>query len=106
MIGPTDAGTVVGESVDDSTRWDRFTNPSSSEIRVIALDAGTASFEASDGVLHLLWSTPGAGYVAQTVVNETTAVTISFSSNLDGWLVEAFLVDGRLEIVIRPAPIT
>lgn len=93
------------DSADETTRWDRFTNPELSETRLVSLDGGTASFEAIDGVLHLLWTTPRAGYVAQTLEKHDTAVTVFFSSNRGGWLIHASLIDDVLEIVTSPTPI-
>lgn len=104
-MGPARGGRSVEDQSEESARWDRFTNPRPSETRVISLDAGTASFQSIDGALHLLWTTPGAGYVSQTLVTSDTMVSVSFSSNRGGWIVEARLVNGALEIVTTPTPL-
>jgi hypothetical protein len=101
----TSTGGSAGSSDDENNRWDRFTNPGNTETLVASLEAGKASFAVADGQLHLLWVTPGAGYVASTLQRDTESVTVSFSSNLDVWLIEARLIDGALEVGSGPAPI-
>lgn len=101
------AETPVSDSVSTDTtgRWDRFTNPTTAQSRVATLEAGKASFAATDGQLHLLWVTPGAGYVAHTVYRDADSITISFSSSREVWLVTASIVDDELQVESGPAPI-
>jgi anti-sigma factor RsiW len=103
--GSASTGGSADDKTDQSTRWDRFTNPGSSETEVVSLHAGKASFALADDRLHLLWATPGAGYVMNTLSREDTAVIISFSSSRDVWLIEARIVDGSLEVVSGPRPL-
>ncbi len=102
--GSASTGGSVDDEPDQSARWDRFTNPGSSETKVVSLHAGKASFALADDRLHLLWATPGAGYVMNTLSREDTAIIISFSSSRDVWLIEARIVDGSLEVVSGPTP--
>ena len=83
---------------------DRFTNSTSTETRVVGLEAGKVSFALAEGQLHVLWVTPGAGYVAHTVRRDDVSASISFSSNRYIWLVTAMVVDGGLEVVSAPSP--
>lgn len=76
-----------------------------SETRVISLEAGKASFALADNQLHLLWATPGAGYVMHTLSREIDVVVILFSSSRDGWFIEARIVDGALVVVSEPRPL-
>lgn len=85
-------------------RWDRFTNPSDSDTKVITIEAGRVSFAAGDDRIHVLWTSPGSGYVVDRLKNDDMAVTISFSSSRNVWLVNAILVDGRLVVSAYPAP--
>ncbi len=101
----TSAGRNADTKSDQSARWDRFTNPGNSETQVVSLEAGKASFAVADDRLHLLWATPGSGYVMNTLSREDDAITISFSSNRDVWLVEARVVDGSLVVVSEPTPL-
>jgi hypothetical protein len=103
--GATSAGGSAGSSNDEARRWDRFTNPGSFETQIEFLEAGKASFAIADGELHLLWATPGAGYVMSTPSQEGDSITITFSSGLDVWFIEARLIDGSLEVESGPAPI-
>lgn len=102
--GSANTGGSADDGTDQSTRWDRFTNPSTSETEVVSLHAGKASFAVADDRLHLLWATPGAGYVMHTLSQEDTAVIISFSSSRDVWLIEARIVDGSLVVFYGPRP--
>lgn len=103
--GSANTGGSADGGTDQSTRWDRFTNPSTSETEVVSLHAGKASFAVADDRLHLLWATPGAGYVMHTLSREDTAVIISFSSSRDVWLIEAQIVDGSLVVFSGPRPL-
>jgi hypothetical protein len=103
---PTGTGGDAAASDDQTGRWDRFTKLGSSETLVASLQAGKASFAVTDDELRLLWATPGAGYVMSTVRHDTEAVTILFSSNVDTWLVEAELIDGKLVVDSGPGPIS
>ncbi len=104
--GSVSTGETAASSDDQSGRWDRFTNPGNSETFVASLEAGKASFAVADGELHLLWTTPGAGYAMHTVVRDPESITISFASNVDAWLIEARLVDGALVVESRSVPIS
>lgn len=105
-------GAFVDESVtstpvsDGVDRSERFTRLDSMETRVISLDAGKASFALDEGQLHLLWVTPGSGFVAHTVDRSEESVTISFSSGREVWLVTATVVDGGLRVESGPASIS
>lgn len=103
--GATSAGGSAGSTDDEASRWDLFTNPGNFETGIEFLEAGKASFAIADGELHLLWATPGAGYVMSTRHQEGESITITFSSGLDAWFIEARLIDGSLEIESGPAPI-
>ncbi|GMQ94199.1 MAG: hypothetical protein BMS9Abin12_1683 [Acidimicrobiia bacterium] len=92
-------------SGDETERWDRFTNPTTSITRVVSLEAGKVSFSAAENRIDVLWATPGAGYVMHTLNREDDSITISFSSSRDAWIVEATLVDGSLITVSGPAPL-
>ena len=109
LTGPVGTGGTADSfgatASDDSDRWDRFTEPDSSETHVETLEAGKASFAASDGKLHLLWVTPGAGYVAHTVHRGSESITISFASSREVWVVTATVVDGKLKVESGPTPI-
>jgi hypothetical protein len=104
-VAPASTGGSADGDSDTSSRWDRFTNPASSETLVVSIEAGKASFAVADDQLYVLWATPGAGYVMHTVGRENTAVTISFSSSRDVWIVEAAIVDGSLVVVSGPTPL-
>ncbi len=104
-IGSTSTGGSAGSTEDETSRWDRFTNPGSSETRIESLVAGKASFAVADGRIHLLWATPGAGYAVSTLQLESELIRISFSSGFDAWFVEARLIDGLLDVESGPAPI-
>jgi len=93
------------ESGLESARWDRFTSPDTSISHVEALEAGRASFAATDGQLHLLWVTPGAGYVAHTLSRDSDSITLSFSSNRDVWLITATVVGDEIIVESDPTPI-
>lgn len=99
------AGRSVAPLAETTPKWDRFTNPGNSETRVVSILAGKASFAIADETLHLLWVTPGAGYVAQTLLKEDTAISILFTSNRDVWLIEAAIIDGSLTVAIGPTPL-
>jgi hypothetical protein len=69
-------------------------------------EGGRASFVAADDGLVLLWATPQAGYVAQMRLTTPEAITVSFTSNRNVWLVDAAIVDGELIVVSRQVPLT
>lgn len=93
------------DSTEESGRWDRFISPDRSNTHVEAIEAGRASFAATDGQLHLLWVTPGAGYVAHTLNRDGESITISLSSSRDVWLITATIVDDDLIVESGPTPI-
>jgi len=93
------------DSTEESGRWDRFTSPDTANTHVEAIEAGRASFAATDGQLHLLWVTPGAGYVAHTLNRDGESITISLSSSRDVWLITATIVDDDLIVESSPTPI-
>ncbi|MEN8041891.1 MAG: hypothetical protein ABFR95_10355 [Actinomycetota bacterium] len=90
---------------DQSSRWDRFINPGYAQTEVVSLTGGKASFAAADGGVLLLWATPAAGYVMHTVLVDAQSVIVSFSSNLNVWVVEAHIENGSLVVAAEPAPI-
>lgn len=93
------------DSTEESRRWDRFASLDSSITHVEALEAGRASFAAANGQLHLLWVTPGAGYVAHTLNRDNESITISFSSSRDVWLITATVAGDELTVESGPTPI-
>ena len=121
---PTEGGVVDGPGSDEPTD----TGGSSASVNTGSTDApdpadapnaapsppvgfernegGQVSFVASDGTLVLLWATPQAGYVAQMLLTTPEAITVSFVSNRNVWLVDATLVDGELNVVSRQVPLT
>ncbi len=86
-------------------RWDRFTSPARSQSGVVVLAAGKVSFAVAEDRIHVLWVTPGSGYVMNRLTSNDASITISFSSSRDAWLVEASLIDGLLVLSSVQAPI-
>lgn len=100
-------GVVTDSAVSDGVdRSERFTRLDSAETQVISLEAGKASFALDESQLHVLWVTPGSGFVAHTVARSEESVTISFSSSREVWLVTATVVDGGLTVESVPTSIS
>jgi hypothetical protein len=69
-------------------------------------EGGRASFVVSDGSIVLLWAAPQAGYIAQIRSSTPEAMTVSFTSNRNVWVVDAVFVDGALTVESRRVPLT
>jgi hypothetical protein len=101
---PTDTG---GSSASvDTGPLDVLIADSAPPVGFASNEGGRASFVASDEGLLLLWATPQAGYVAQMRLTTPEAMTVSFTSNRNVWLVDATIVDGDLVVVSRQVPLT
>lgn len=107
---PTGTGgsTATTDSVADPTSdvVDPSLLTSQSDVRVVSVDGGQASFAESDGSLYLLWVTPAAGYVATTREQSDERITVAFSSSIAVWVIEAALSDTGLVLDSRPEPLT
>jgi len=102
---PTDAGRSAAPS-SDVVPLDPVGRSDPSVVRIASVEGGRASFVATHNMLVLLWATPSVGYIAQTSAVAPMSITVQFSSSLNVWVIEATLVDGAIEIVGRPEPLT
>lgn len=94
-VGSDDSQSTSEETI-PTPRWDRFTNPARFQSGVVIIEAGKVSFAVAEDRIHVLWVTPGSGYLMNRLSSNETSVTISFSSSRDAWLVKASLIDGLL----------
>jgi len=84
---------------------DPFSTPST-QVAIEKNEGGGASFVISDDTIILLWATPSGGYIAQLRASTADAVTVSFTSNRNVWLVEAVIDEGRLVVRSSQVPLT
>ena len=93
-------------AADDAEPIDPVLLTDTAAVRVVSVEGGRASFSESNGALLLLWATPQPGFVATTVDQAPTTITVAFSSSLGVWVVEADLIGDRIVVTTRPEPLT
>ncbi len=104
---PTGDGTTGtrGSSASEDPPVDPF-NFGASEARIEANEGGQASFAVANDRIYVLWATPNLGYVAQQRTGTDQAISVSFSSSRNVWLIDAIIRDGDLIVRSRQAPLT